>query len=63
MRNPHRLLSVFTPDRDVQAKKDAAFAEKMNTERSHFSNCCAAGASFVMRVSLTPPSLPSSMSR
>ena len=35
--NPHRLTTVLSPDKQCQAKTDAAFAERMNAERSRRS--------------------------
>ncbi len=37
LENRHRLLAVVRPDRHVQAKRDAAFAEKMAAQRAQFS--------------------------
>jgi len=37
LKNPHRLFVVLRPDRDVQAKADAAFAAKMAEKKKQFS--------------------------
>lgn len=36
--NPHRLLSVLSPDQDMQAKIDAELAARMKTTRAQFTD-------------------------
>jgi Zn-dependent M16 (insulinase) family peptidase len=37
LNNPHRLTVIAKPDREIQAKKDAEFAEKMKKEQAALS--------------------------
>ena len=36
--NPHRLTNILSPDRDMQAKMDAALAERMKETRAHLTD-------------------------
>jgi Zn-dependent M16 (insulinase) family peptidase len=38
LRNPHRLRVVLSPDREAQARADAAFAERMAAQRARLSS-------------------------